>query len=503
MPDADPRALRPIAAAVALAVGVQAAFDAYTGLSLEDALITFRFAENLATGGGYAFWAGQPVQGTTTPLFTLLLAAVGVALGPRAVWPAADVINLFAVAAVGALSADHLRRRGLAPAWAAFGALVVTIGPKFLVAGAGGMETTVVIALMAASLWAAERRRTYLAAVLAASLVLTRLDGLAWAGLLWLWLLREDPRRAVVGAALGAAVLAPWVAYATWAFGTPIPMSILAKDAIRPLEYAYRLGDPASLAAWGRWAVPRWAEVTGGLPPGLLLTGAGAVGAVRGRDIGVVLAAHAIAFPALFYVEHGPYFGWYLLPVAWGAGLLGVRGLAAIAARWPRAGAPLAGSALLACVATSAVQAARYREAQENEVGLRRAVGEWLADHTAPDAVVAMEAIGYQGYFAHRRVIDIAGLVSPEVVAVATSPYDPAATFRRIRLDLRPDAVVLRSYEVEQDQHFHGGPLFVDAADRAAFLATFEPAVEIVAPHEAAAGRLGRVTVWVRSAPPR
>jgi hypothetical protein len=44
------------------------------------------------------------------------------------VWPAADVINLFAVAAVGALSADHLRRRGLAPAWAAFGALVVTIG---------------------------------------------------------------------------------------------------------------------------------------------------------------------------------------------------------------------------------------------------------------------------------------------------------------------------------------------------------------------------------------
>jgi hypothetical protein len=29
-------------------------------------------------------------------------------------------------------------------------------------------------------------------------------------------------------------------------------------------------------------------------------------------------------------------------------------------------------------------------------------VGEWLRDATPADAVVAMEAIGYQGYFAER-----------------------------------------------------------------------------------------------------
>ena len=45
--------------------------------SLDDAYITFQYARNLANGHGFVFFRGaEPLQGTTTPLFTLLLALV-------------------------------------------------------------------------------------------------------------------------------------------------------------------------------------------------------------------------------------------------------------------------------------------------------------------------------------------------------------------------------------------------------------------------------------------
>ncbi|MBK6898912.1 MAG: hypothetical protein IPH09_06465 [bacterium] len=41
--------------------------------------------------------------------------------------------------------------------------------------------------------------------------------------------------------------------------------------------------------------------------------------------------------------------------------------------------------------------------------------GLWLRDNTPPDAVVAALDIGALGYASERRVMDLAGLVSPEV----------------------------------------------------------------------------------------
>src|SRR5207247_5803449 len=42
--------------------------------------------------------------------------------------------------------------------------------------------------------------------------------------------------------------------------------------------------------------------------------------------------------------------------------------------------------------------------------------GRWFDRHTPPDAVIATPDIGAIGYFGRRRVIDLAGLVTPEMV---------------------------------------------------------------------------------------
>jgi len=50
------------------------AWVVYTGYVDEDAFITFRFAQNLAEGRGFTYNPGQRVYGTTTPMFTFLMA---------------------------------------------------------------------------------------------------------------------------------------------------------------------------------------------------------------------------------------------------------------------------------------------------------------------------------------------------------------------------------------------------------------------------------------------
>ncbi|HLE43211.1 MAG TPA: hypothetical protein VJB36_04285, partial [Methylomirabilota bacterium] len=44
-------------------------------------------------------------------------------------------------------------------------------------------------------------------------------------------------------------------------------------------------------------------------------------------------------------------------------------------------------------------------------------LGRWLARETAPDALVAVNDVGALTYFGHRRIIDLMGLVTPDIVS--------------------------------------------------------------------------------------
>ena len=49
--------------------------------TIDDAFITFRYARNLLAGSGFTFNPGEAVLGTTTPLYTLLMAGLGALTG--------------------------------------------------------------------------------------------------------------------------------------------------------------------------------------------------------------------------------------------------------------------------------------------------------------------------------------------------------------------------------------------------------------------------------------
>jgi hypothetical protein len=65
-------------------------------------------------------------------------------------------------------------------------------------------------------------------------------------------------------------------------------------------------------------------------------------------------------------------------------------------------------------------------------------VAHWLAQNTAEDALIAAHDIGAIGYFAERPLLDLAGLISPEIIPLLS---DEAALSQYV-LDSQADYLV-------------------------------------------------------------
>ncbi|HEY6195969.1 MAG TPA: hypothetical protein VI504_13085, partial [Candidatus Eisenbacteria bacterium] len=72
--------------------------------------------------------------------------------------------------------------------------------------------------------------------------------------------------------------------------------------------------------------------------------------------------------------------------------------------------------------------------------------GRWFDLHAEPDAVIAAPDIGALGYYGRRRVMDLAGLVTPELVPILDRmpEEDATARFEFARI-ARPDFLVDRA----------------------------------------------------------
>jgi len=227
--------------------------------TIDDSYITFRYAHNLLSGQGFSFNPGEAVLGTTTPLYTLLMAGLGALTGgsDAPFDRLALLVNLIADVVTALLLWRLGCRLGFERAGVA-AALAWAVAPFSVTFAVGGLETSLYVCLLTGTAVAAvnaglrERKlefndsgvRYRLAAALLASLaLLTRPDALILLGPLALerlWAARRVPIR--WGEA--AAALLPygaWLVYATLVFGSPLPHSILAKAA------AYHLGAGEAL----------------------------------------------------------------------------------------------------------------------------------------------------------------------------------------------------------------------------------------------------------------
>lgn len=212
--------------------------------TIDDAFITFRYSRNLVDGQGFVYNPNVQTLGTTTPLFTLLMAAISLIGGQEGYPWYALTVSALADAITCALIYAIARRVIPNILIAALPALLWAISPMSVTFAIGGMETSVNILWMVAATWfytsGDKRPRTEIAiGVLAGLGILTRIDSALWVLALFGWqfldylitrrdvsLLRRLPWRTW---AAFAVILLPWSLFAWGYFGSPVPNSLTAK----------------------------------------------------------------------------------------------------------------------------------------------------------------------------------------------------------------------------------------------------------------------------------
>jgi hypothetical protein len=457
--------------------------------TIDDAFITFRYARNLLAGAGFVYNPGERVLGTTTPLYTLLVAALSGVSGspnyPRLAW----IVNALADALTGLVLIRLGERLGARRAVGLALGLLWAVSPMSVTFAVGGMETSVFVLLLALSAELYLAHRTRWAALTSALLLLTRPDGALFTGPLILdliWRRARERKFPWAEAAIFLLTLAPWAIFAALYFGSPIPHTLAAK------AEAYRLPPGAGLVRLiQHYGTPFFEHlVFGNLWPMmgfilyLIITLVGALAAVRRDPRAWPVALYPWLYFAAFAASNVLIFRWYLAPPLPFYFLLILVGIAKIAddIRLPTTDRRL--PTVVTQASRFTFHASRFTQHAPrllppaygclaflfslNAWGLRpdhgprtpapemawhklellyTDIGTGLAPRVTPQTLVAAGDVGALGYYSDARILDTVGLMSPE--AVAYYPLDPDlyvinyAVAPQLILDQQPDYVVL------------------------------------------------------------
>lgn len=409
---------------------VASALTYRTGFPLDDAWIHQTYARNLALRGEWSFVPGIPSAGSTAPLWSGLL-AVGHALrlGPFVWTYLLGWALLLALGIVGVWTFKALapQRAGLG-IWAG----VLLIFEWHLVwSAASGMETLffALCTLIALAWLAAGLERWLELGLLIGLSAWVRPDGITLlAPAMLLILIYSNSWKARKWAAgklfAGfASLFIPYLLFNRFLAGAWWPNTFYAKQA----EYAILRSEPI----WVRLAAqirPLMQGVGILLLPGFAYflwesirlrhtQARRAWGALAGAAwlVGYLLL-YAWRLPVAY--QHGR----YLLPILPLYSLMGLAGMAS----WVDLSSARMGRRVIGRVWSISVGLILVlywvfgARAYAGDVAFIEtemvACANWVADHTPGDSLVAAHDIGALGYFGRRPILDLAGLVSPEVI---------------------------------------------------------------------------------------
>ncbi len=418
----------------------------------DDPYITYRYAQNIAQGNGFVYNIGEQTLSTTTPLYALLLA--GIAWLGIDVPLASNLIACVSLAAGGGVL-WLFGRLWRTPMIGAAGALLYPT--TVLLTNTVGSEMPLLLLLVLLGLFACATRR-YSAMVLALALAtLTRYDAVVAVAVAALAVLVQEGTLPAVwhtrsltplrrlpwhAAAIYLAVLLPWLGFAAWYFGDPLPSTLAAKQQQARLpgtrDFPWAVYRTFMQYSWNSWA---WFTAALCLPGALLL--------LRYRPW-LLLVGWSLLYGIAYTLLQVPGYFWYVAPLVVGVVVLiggAVQGAADALVRLKAS--PLlvsvAGGVLL-LVLVWQVQYPMLAWAQANpdqRYPSYRAVGEWFTANTPPDTQIALLETGIIGYYAMpRTIIDYPGLLRPAVAAQLQPEQRYAGAALWVMHQYQPDYMV-------------------------------------------------------------
>lgn len=384
---------------------------AYSPFAIDDAPITWRYAENLAEGRGMVYNHGERVQGTSTPLFTGLLAVahwIGLSVGPTS--QAVGILcTALAVGVTYQLTLGLSSRR-----CALLAGILLLVQGTMAAQAAWGMETGLYTLLIVLALLLYDRGNTGWAYVVAALCLLTRLDGLLVGGVLTINHLIRNRRPPWKEATVYLLLTLPWFLFAQLYFGSVFPQSMIAKQ-----------GHPLTAGAWWMLRVfltPPWPA----LLPFVVLGASLSLQNPDRRTRLLPLLSWAALYVTAYTVVHVDRYEWYITPMIPALAVLSALGIDRLLgwiSRLRREGgrnwavalsSTLILLLLLGHTGLHGIRTVRYwRGYLEVLEQVRIEIGRTLDAQASPDAMVATGPIGHVGYYSRRYVVDLGGLVTP------------------------------------------------------------------------------------------
>lgn len=393
------------------------------GFPLDDSWIHLTFARNLAEHGEWSFRPGVPSAGSTSPLWSALL-AIGFLLNLEPyIWT--YFLGLLTMGLLSLVCEITARRLVLTYAtqipWVG---LFIIFEWHLLWAAMSGMETLLhglIAAVVLTSLMMDSRRYLTLGLLTGLS-VWVRPDGLTLLGPLVLAVLFNEKDTSSCLRGLWRVLIGFGGVFLFYLFfnlligGTPMPNTFYAKQA----EYAVWQGVPLSRRL-GELLLQLLVGPSFLLLPGLVFW---AVRSVQRRAWGSLLAlTWAVGYMLLYMMrlplyQHGRYI-MPAMPIFFLIGLLAVFEFAAgktfkryqwfVSALW---NISLAAVTFLFLILGARSYGHDVALIEQEMVESAR----WAAANLPADAVIAAHDIGALGYFDQHQLIDLAGLVSPEVI---------------------------------------------------------------------------------------
>lgn len=376
-----------------------------TDYAIDDAWITYRYAEHLASGLGFTYNAGERVLGTSTPLYTLLLAFVHLLGGNVPV--ASQMIGL--MAGLGTVTGVFLLGKKLdSPDTGYIAAGLLVFMPYFHKFTAFGMETPLYLCCIAFTFLCFAAGRLYLSAVLASLCLLIRLDGLAVGSALFLAYLLMERKMPWKHLAVYLAIAAPWFVFSQLYFGDVIPNSFLAK----------RIHASQQSRTWIlEWMLSQWYTFPAFLGAAFCWKNG------KARTTTLALYCWAFAYAIVFSFSNLYGYPWYRSPLC-----IPLACFAAIAVRQISTGlfsTVIARAVALGSLTVLLILPDLYETG--DQISLRKygvipiektryTAVHWIRNHVPEEAVIASGGIGHLGYFTHNYILDTVGLIAPEVV---------------------------------------------------------------------------------------
>lgn len=393
-------------------------FMIYQNFSQDDAYITFRYARNLSSGAGFVYNPGEWVLGTTTPLFTVLLALLA-ALTKLDVVVVSIMVCFISLWLSSCLMFEIGRPISLAFGIAsALLFLTNPFLPHFM-----GMESYFLLCLFLITVHAYEKGKSLTTAIGSGLLILIRYEMVLFLVIVALVDLFRK-KKIPFWLTPGLVPVLIWMIYAWQMFGSTVPLSASAK--LAATNTPFLLGFTGYIYSFVN-RIPGWFLIIV-----LFLTGIGSI-YFNKRFLRKTLLL--ILFSSIYLVISSIIAGsfpWYyapLIPLFSFFTTAGIQYIASVplgstAQDHRLKGAIYRGIFSLLLAAAFLIQVSFWHKdivayngrSFDHRYEAYTQICNWLTQNARQEKSIAALEIGYIGYYTDMKMIDLHGLITPRLL---------------------------------------------------------------------------------------